>query len=85
LAYSIPTGQDVHCIARYPLICPKEDFFEVPTTIEIAQTGESLSVQFTKDVTRKFGHRGVVAIDPDYNADWRTIRGRPREVSVRSE
>lgn len=69
LAYSIPTGQDVHCIARYPLICPREDFFTVPTSIEIQQTGESLSVQFAKDVTRKFGNRGVVAIDPEYDAE----------------
>lgn len=67
LPYSIPTGQDVHCTARWRLLAPKEDFFEVPTEVDIQQTGETLAVQFARDITFKFGARGVIRIKPDYD------------------
>jgi hypothetical protein len=69
LMFSIPNGQDVHCIARWPLRAPKDDFFDVPTELEFATTGESISVQFQRDITRKFGARGVIKIDPSYKPE----------------
>jgi hypothetical protein len=69
LPYTIPTGQDVHCIARWTLTAPKEDFFLVPTEVTIQSTGETLAVQFARDITFKFGTRGVIRIKPDYNAE----------------
>jgi hypothetical protein len=68
LPYSIPTGQDVHCIARWRMLAPKEDFFEVPTELEVVQTNDTIAVQFARDITTKFGSRGVVRVKPDYNA-----------------
>jgi len=69
LPYSIPTGQDVHCIARWRLLAPKEEFFEVPTELSIAMTGETIAVQFARDISFKFGARGVVRIDPQYDPE----------------
>jgi len=69
LSYSIPTGQDAHCIARWRLLAPQGDFFEVPTELTVAQTGETIAVQFSRDITFKFGKRGVVRINPEYNAE----------------
>lgn len=69
LPYSIPTGQDVHCIARWRLLAPKEDFLDVPTEVVIADTSETIAVQFARDISFKFGARGVVRVKPDYDPD----------------
>lgn len=68
LLYSVPTGHDIHCTSRWTLTAPREDFFEVPTHMEL-QTGETISVQFAQDIFRKFGYRGVVRIDAHYKPE----------------
>lgn len=69
LSYSIPTGQDAHCIARWRLLAPQGEFFEVPTELTLAMTGETIAVQFARDITTKFGKRGVIRVNPEYDAE----------------
>lgn len=69
LSYSITGGDDPHCIARWHLQAPKEDFFDVPTELTVRQTGENIAVQFAVDISRKFGSRGVIRIKSDYDPD----------------
>lgn len=69
LMYSIPTGSDIHALARYNIVAPKEDFFTVPTEMTIQNTGETIAVQFQRDIPRKWGDRGVIKIDPAYDPE----------------
>jgi len=69
LLYSIPTGSDIHALARYNIVAPREEFFSVPTEMTIQNTGETIAVQFQRDIPRKWGDRGVIKIDPAYDPE----------------
>lgn len=69
MRYSVgPADKDANLFAYWPLVAPKEDFFEVPTEVTLA-AGETIAVQFAQDITRRFGSRGVIRIRPDYKRD----------------
>ena len=70
LTYSTAAAdKDANFLARWQMIAPAQDFFEVPTQLEIRQTGEIIGVQFARDIEQKFGARGVIRIDARHDPE----------------
>ena len=67
LSYSLPEGHDIHVIARWQMTAPAKDFFEVPHELELGRS--TIHVEFARDITRKFGVRGVVLIDARHKTE----------------
>lgn len=53
--------------AKWLFTAPKESFFEVPEQMTNTLTGGVVAVQFARDVTMKFGARGVIRLDVNYD------------------
>lgn len=65
MKFSQPEGGDIHFIAYWLLVAPKESWFEVPTEIDVRGLG--IAVSFAKDIQQRFGARGVVRLDPAWD------------------
>lgn len=69
LAYSLPDdiSHDKHCIARWAMEAPANEFFDLPKMFIIQ--GSRIYVPFTETVLRsdRYGERGVILINPDYD------------------
>lgn len=65
-AFSLPEGQDTHTLGHWAFRAPKESWFDVPREIEIGN--QTIHVNFASDVRRKFAIRGVVLLDPKWDA-----------------
>jgi hypothetical protein len=68
ISYSPPVdeGSDIHAIARFTVEAPSGEFFWVPKVLKFLNTNESIAVSFAQTIVRKFGERGVVMIDPEF-------------------
>lgn len=53
-------------ISSWPLDAPEKEWFFVP--LEVKCGNETVRVNFKDDIKTKFGHRGVVLLDPYYDA-----------------
>lgn len=69
LAYSLPDGHDIHCTARWAMEAPEKEFFQVPKILVIS--GARVSVPFVETILRtdRYGGRGVVLIDANWEPD----------------
>lgn len=65
MKFSQPEGGDIHFIAYWLLVAHKESWFEVPTEIDVRGLG--IAVSFAKDIQQRFGQRGVVRLDPNWD------------------
>lgn len=67
--FSLPgdVGADIHVLGRWNLLAPKEGWFEVPRELTVGNS--IIAVQFYKDIQRRFGKRGIVLLDANYNPD----------------
>ncbi len=66
MLFTLPDGHDIHCQARWMLDAPAAEFFTVPTEMQIGSA--RVMVRFADDIERKFGHRGVIRIDKNLDA-----------------
>lgn len=70
MSYSLPDSMQQdngkHSLSRWALIAPKQGWFDVPTTLDV--NGETVALYFVKDISLKFGKRGIVKLDPQYDA-----------------
>jgi hypothetical protein len=68
LPYSLPQdeGSDIHAIATYRMDAPEDDFFNVPTQIKFRHSSAVVLVDFSNTILRKFGQRGVIMIDAEF-------------------
>lgn len=68
LLYSLPddVSHDKHCVARYAMEAPANEFFNLPKMFVIQ--GSRIYVPFTETVLRsdRYGERGVILVNPDY-------------------
>ena len=93
LAYSLPDGHDVHCIARHLVEAPPAGFFQVPLDIEVGQA--TIRVEFYKDLMRRFGDRGMIMVDPtqdeesiaerDENAVWAPVAATDKQAVAKGK
>ena len=69
LPYSLPDGHDIHCTARWTMEAPEKEFFTVPKVIVIGQA--RISVPFIETILRtdRYGGRGVVLVDANWEPD----------------
>lgn len=68
LTYSLPDGHDIHCVARWSLEAPEKEFFTVPKYLVIGQA--QIAMAFLETILRpdRFGGRGVVLLDANFEA-----------------
>jgi hypothetical protein len=69
LAYTMPGGADIHCIAKFMIDAPENSFFYVPTELKLAADNTRVPVDFSTTITEKFGKRGVILLDEDFEED----------------
>lgn len=70
ISFSLPgqvTASSGNLIAHWMMDAPAASFFNVPTMITLAQDNTRLNVDFPATVLQRFGDRGVVMIDEDWD------------------
>lgn len=78
--FSLPDGGDIHFVGSWNLYAPKQSWFVVPTEIEIQNT--TIAVQFVRDVQQRFGSRGIVMLNPQYDASTEDAEVEPDKYPV---
>lgn len=63
LSFSLPDGEDIHCIGHWRFEAAANAEVEVPSVL--AYRGLDIHVTFAYDLKRRFGARGLVEIAPD--------------------
>lgn len=68
MAYSLPDGHDIHCIARWRLEAAAKSFFEVPQELRVQSARISVNFLETLLGPDRLGKRGVIWIDANWKA-----------------
>lgn len=63
--YTLEDGHDPHCVARWVMDAPANDFFDIPDTLSIRDM--RISVHFVDTALMRFADRGIIAIDANYD------------------
>lgn len=80
IPFTLPQGGDIHCNGSWSFCALKESWVEVPTEIEVGS--EAIAVRFAKDVRERYGKRGLIQLDPAWDAKKEDPDAEPEKYPV---